>query len=441
MIQHAPPKPPWLLSRRPWRRTFVYVAIIVLLAGTAWQTFWWLHLKRFQEVRPGQVYRSAQPSEFGFWYLAQRRGLRTVISLRLEDAPLAQGIVDFNHPDGQRESDYLRQLGVRLVNWPMGHEACWPWLNPWQFEEFYNFFDEPANLPVVLHCVGGRHRTGTMLALYRLEYDRWPADRAIQEMLSFSFGPVVPDHDLHLRTYSPRPRPNAAVFERLREHFSQAADTPADYESLVRSLLHAADRGHVLQLVEAYVRSDGPFALPLVQRLIDAPGEPLATLAAERAAVCLSLGDANPIDWTAAAALVADFGDTEQQLRLLDILSGEDYRAAPSPRYQACVAGVTNRYTPNRIAFLRPLLHDHRHRPEVSASAYRYCDTAVARLTAIIDGKQLRSTWNWDEGVHNSLAWFDSNQERAQLSRLLPPTGRTDVLKMATAADADRVSR
>ena len=59
----------------------------------------------------------------------------------------------------------------------MGKEWCWPWFTPWQFDEFFKLLDDPANLPLAVHCMGGRHRTGTFSALYRLEYDGWPIER------------------------------------------------------------------------------------------------------------------------------------------------------------------------------------------------------------------------------------------------------------------------
>jgi protein tyrosine/serine phosphatase len=41
---------------------------------------------------------------------------------------------------------------------------------------------------VYVHCVGGRHRTGVMTAVYRMIQDRWTADQAFQEMERYKFG-------------------------------------------------------------------------------------------------------------------------------------------------------------------------------------------------------------------------------------------------------------
>jgi protein tyrosine phosphatase len=47
--------------------------------------------------------------------------------------------------------------------------------------------DDPETYPVLLHCHAGLHRTGVMVAIYRMEYEgRSPAE-AIQEMKANGF--------------------------------------------------------------------------------------------------------------------------------------------------------------------------------------------------------------------------------------------------------------
>jgi tyrosine-protein phosphatase SIW14 len=48
--------------------------------------------------------------------------------------------------------------------------------------------NDPANQPVYVHCVGGKHRTGVMTAVYRMTQDGWTADQAFKEMKQFKFG-------------------------------------------------------------------------------------------------------------------------------------------------------------------------------------------------------------------------------------------------------------
>jgi hypothetical protein len=395
--------------------------------------FWRYHLKRFHAVDEGALYRAAQPTEFGFRHLAERHGVRTVVNVRLEDPRLYDGLLDPGQPSGEKESQFVPRLGVRHLEWPMGEEAYWPWLTPWQFEQFFELFDNPDNLPVMVHCLGGRHRTGTFSALYQLEYLRLPAEQVVAEMLSYDFGtqPQVQDHNL--RTYTPRPRPDARQWKELAAAVcgAKAADWPADYQTLVRQLRHAqADEPRLARLREA-MENDVSFALCLAQRVIDSPDHILAEPAAKAAAACLDHADDDLQALAMSAAIVADYGTPDQQRKLIDLLESEPKIGTPTPRYRAVVAGVTNRFTPNRIAYLLPLLADTRPRVEPAASKFRYCDTAVAHLVSITDEplfdelKPSRSAWN--EAVARAATWFDKHPDRLQLARLLPPTGKNRI--------------
>src|SRR5215470_5053 len=68
-----------------------------------------------------------------------------------------------------------------------------------QVAQFFEIVNNPANQPVYVHCAGGRHRTGTMTALYRMTYDGWTADKAYTEMKQYHFE-GFPDHPV-LRNY------------------------------------------------------------------------------------------------------------------------------------------------------------------------------------------------------------------------------------------------
>jgi protein tyrosine/serine phosphatase len=57
-----------------------------------------------------------------------------------------------------------------------------------QIAEFLTIVNDPANQPVCVHCAGGRHRTGIMTAVYRMEEDGWTADQAFNEMKHYKFG-------------------------------------------------------------------------------------------------------------------------------------------------------------------------------------------------------------------------------------------------------------
>jgi len=80
---------------------------------------------------------------------------------------------------------------------------------------------------------------------------------------------------------------------------------------------------------------------------------------------------------------------------------------------------VTNRYTRNRIPYLLPLLSDLRPRPEPAACQYRYADTAVARLTSIVNVDFLgvheaADRAGWDLGIEAASEWFAEHPERSR---------------------------
>ena len=54
--------------------------------------------------------------------------------------------------------------------------------------EFLGIVNDPARQPVYVHCVGGRHRTGVMSAVYRMTHDGSTAEQAFKEMKHYKFG-------------------------------------------------------------------------------------------------------------------------------------------------------------------------------------------------------------------------------------------------------------
>lgn len=412
------------------------VAALAILLAACWggAELWWIyHAKRFQEVRPGVLYRTGQPSEEGFRYLVRSKHIKTIVTLQSFEPKLRQGHYDPGQPSGRMESEFAHDLHVKFEHWPLGDEACWPWPAPWHFEAFFKLLDEPANHPVLLHCQGGRHRTGTLSAIYRLEYDRWPVDRVLKEMYSFKFGPPAPIQEQNLRTYYPRPRPSPDEWSALDAAFGPLLTKRAgDYEALVYGLRHLDNRAELNSRLTLYLQAHEPFGVCLAQRLIDNLDDPLVPAATAEAIRTVTAGDAPFADRAMAAALIADFGQPQQQYELLCLLWDESQGGPVSPRYRALTAGVANRYTTNRLPYLEPLLYDEREQPEPGANHSRYCDTAVAKMTAILDldlsdGHSARFL---EGGRKNAMAWFLNHRVEAQLADLLPPGGKDEVRAM-----------
>jgi protein tyrosine/serine phosphatase len=122
----------------------------------------------------GQVnahyYRGAQPQGQDFAALA-RLGVKMVIDLASEG--------DMNErANAEREGMQFMRIPMTTSDRP-SQEVI---------EKFLGLVNDPANQPVYVHCMGGRHRTGAMTAVYRMTQDGWNADRAFSEMKQYKFG-------------------------------------------------------------------------------------------------------------------------------------------------------------------------------------------------------------------------------------------------------------
>jgi uncharacterized protein (TIGR01244 family) len=116
-------------------------------------------------------YRGAQPVEGDYPALAAL-GVKTVINLTSDDAMA-------------NERALTEQAGMRYVQMPMTtHDVP----TPEDVAAFLTIVNDPANQPVYVHCVGGRHRTGVMSAVYRMTHDGWTGERAFKEMKQYKYG-------------------------------------------------------------------------------------------------------------------------------------------------------------------------------------------------------------------------------------------------------------
>jgi len=129
-----------------------------------------IRIDNFGRVNQG-YYRGAQPQGRDYADLAAL-GIKTVINLTSDDAQT-------------NEDSMVEEARMTYVEIPMTtHEAP----TAAQLAKFLSIVTDPANLPVYVHCVGGRHRTGVMTAAYRINEDGWTADRAFSEMKQYKFG-------------------------------------------------------------------------------------------------------------------------------------------------------------------------------------------------------------------------------------------------------------
>jgi len=115
------------------------------------------------------IYRGGQPKDVQFRQLVVL-GIKTVLDLR-GDA----------EPDSKTEAE---QAGLQYINLPLTPKR-YPRADA--ATRFLEIVNDQANWPVFVHCAGGRHRTGAMVAVYRMAVDHWTVDQAYDEMKQYDF--------------------------------------------------------------------------------------------------------------------------------------------------------------------------------------------------------------------------------------------------------------
>ena len=122
-------------------------------------------LKNFYKLDE-KVYRSAQPDRKGFEEL-KRLGIRNVLSFR-----------DHHADDG-----YAKGLGLTLSRVKMEAGE----IRDEQVVESLRII-RSAKGPVVIHCWHGSDRTGLISAMYRILFQSWSKEEAIEELMKGGYG-------------------------------------------------------------------------------------------------------------------------------------------------------------------------------------------------------------------------------------------------------------
>ena len=115
-----------------------------------------------------RLYRGAQPAPDDYQALKDL-GITTVIDLRKDKT-------DY-------EKTKVEELGMKYVNIPM---TGWTTKDE-SVDEFMKLMNDPASGKVYVHCAAGKHRTGLVGAVYRLEKYGWDYDTAYKEMKNYEY--------------------------------------------------------------------------------------------------------------------------------------------------------------------------------------------------------------------------------------------------------------
>ena len=192
----------------PSRWQFALAAAVLALVAAAplvYSSHRNTHLRNLRVVEDGVLYRCGQLTPAGMERVLHDQSIKTVVTLRAARQP------------GQKSPDEWEEVVcaakgvkfVRIVPRVWGADETGEIPAEQGVQEFLKVMDDTANHPVLVHCFAGIHRTGTMCAIYRMEYQGWTAERAMEEMQFYGFAP----EDMHqhiaayLREYQPRRKP------------------------------------------------------------------------------------------------------------------------------------------------------------------------------------------------------------------------------------------
>lgn len=110
------------------------------------------------------LYRGAQPDAEGIKSL-KRLGVKLIINLRM------QGDL------WKEEAAQATANGILYTNFPMSGSGS---PKDDQVRQILNLFESFSG-PIFVHCQHGCDRTGTIVACYRIQHDRWTSDLALRE--------------------------------------------------------------------------------------------------------------------------------------------------------------------------------------------------------------------------------------------------------------------
>ena len=165
-------------------RTAFLVAVLAASIGHASQSQV-SGVKNFGRLTDS-LYRGGEVTAEGLQNLYDM-GIRTVVDLTGKD-------------DGERQT--CQRLGVKYYSFPMDADER---PNDATVERILGILRKPGD-PIYVHCSAGKHRAGTISALYRIRVQGWSPDRAWAEQESYGFGPAKDHRELYEYVYGPSPK-------------------------------------------------------------------------------------------------------------------------------------------------------------------------------------------------------------------------------------------
>jgi tyrosine-protein phosphatase SIW14 len=176
------------------------IAVVIVGVPCAYARYRHSTSRNFHVVHDGILYRSGQLSVDGLTRIVHDFRIRTVVTLRDAHVP-------GDEPPDLAEEEWCRKEELNYFRLPQ-----LPWQAPdgsvpneINVVKFLEIMKDPGNYPVLVHCLAGKHRTGALCAVYRMEHDHWTNQQAIEELEVYGFENLWESLDVlgYLQRYRP----------------------------------------------------------------------------------------------------------------------------------------------------------------------------------------------------------------------------------------------
>lgn len=127
-------------------------------------------IRNFAKV-DDRLFRGALPSAAGYLALREKVGVNAVLDL----------------VPGRAERNRKLATDAGIPVWVHTPFSDRDFPEPGLVRSWLDHVRDDRNAPLYTHCMGGRHRTGTLVAVYRVVEQGWDKDRAFQEMLDYGW--------------------------------------------------------------------------------------------------------------------------------------------------------------------------------------------------------------------------------------------------------------
>jgi protein tyrosine/serine phosphatase len=146
--------------------------------------------RNLHTVKEGVLYRCGQLTPKGLERALHELNIGTLVNLRARDAKRANDTTEW-------EAKLCEKNFLHFVAIPLGSpeqpdkvtRADAERIIEDSVRQFLAILDSPERYPrpILVHCLGGVHRTGVMVAIYRMEYEGWSKEKALAEMRDLGY--------------------------------------------------------------------------------------------------------------------------------------------------------------------------------------------------------------------------------------------------------------